>query len=188
MSEESSGFLKVDGAVENEETWAYDRLLALPEADQVADVGKLVAGMVGSGVRLKAILNSAKPISGSDYATFHSEDGKFAASLSLADAIEKGILIYQREGLPLPVSKGGPTRLAIPSGDNECANVKGVVRIEVTVGKGLDTTYDPFHDIPEIHGHDHGPGHEHDHSHGHGHDHSHDHGHEHSHGDQGHSH
>lgn len=187
MTDVSSCFLKVNGAVENEEAWDYDRLASLPEEDQIEDVGKCVAGMVGSGVRLKALLNSAHPIAGSDYATFHSEDGKFAASLSLAEATEKGILIYKRDGGPMPVSKGGPTRLAIPCGDNECANVKGVVRIEVTVGKGLDTTYDPFHDIPEIHGHSHGPGH--DHSHNHDHDHSHEHSHDHSHdGDHSHSH
>lgn len=161
--------LKVDGAVENAGEWDYESLLNLPQEDQIEDVSKLVAGMAGSGVRVRAILNKAIPISGSDYATFHSQDGKFAASIALSEVVENGILIYKRDGAPLHVSKGGPARLAIPCGENECSNVKGVIRIEMTVGKGKDTTWDPDHDNPEIHGHAHGPGHSHDHDHDHSH-------------------
>ncbi len=183
MATEEGFVLKVDGAVENAKKWNYEALAGLPQGDQIEDVSTLVAGMVGSGVRVKAILNEAKPISGSDYATFHSLDGKFAASVSLSEVLENGILIYKRDGGPIPVSKGGPVRLAIPCGENECANVKGVNRIEMTVGKGKDTTWDPDHDNPEIHGHAHGPGHSHDHGHDHNHDNdNHEHGHDHDHG------
>jgi len=157
--------LLVDGAVEKTGTWNYATLLGLPEEYQVRDVSKVVAGMAGRGVRVKALIDAACPASESDHATFHSSDGKFVASIPLEDVLESGILIYQREGSPLPESKGGPVRLAIPCGENECNNVKSVIRVELNIGKGLDTTYDPDHDNPEIHGHSHDNGHHHDHSH-----------------------
>ena len=170
MSE--TGFsLTVDGAVEQAGKWNYQSFLDLPEAFQVADVGKEVAGMAGRGVRVKALLNAARPLPDADHATFHSADGKFVASIPLSEVLDTGILIYQRDGAPLPESKGGPVRLAIPCGENECNNVKSVIRIEMNVGKGLDTTWDPDHDNPEIHGHAHD--HPHSHAHGDGHPHTH---------------
>ncbi len=191
MNSDSNFTLEIDGTVEKPIKWDYESLMNIPSEHQIEDVSKVVASMAGSGVRVKALLNAAMPLSHSDHVTFHSQDGKFAASVSLEDTMDRAILIYQRDGQPLPESKGGPLRLAIPQGDDECSNVKSVIRIEVTSGKGKDTTYDPFHDIPEIHGHSHeghshDHGHDHDHDHGHSHeDHSHDHGHDHG---QGHSH
>jgi len=171
-SQMGDGFtLSVDGAVKKNGAWDYTSLLGLSAEYQVEDVSKVVAGMVGSGVRVKALINAAHPLPESDHATFHSSDGKFVASIPLEDVLESGILIYQRDGGPLSESKGGPVRLAIPCGENECNNVKSVIRIELNVGKGLDTTYDPDHDNPEIHGHSHDDGHSHDHSHDEGHSH-----------------
>ncbi len=180
MTEESEFTLEVDGAVQKSVKWGYESILNIPSEYQIEDVSQHVAGMSGKGVRVKALLNAAMPLSHSDHVTFHSQDGKFAASVPLDDTMDRAILIYQRDGAPLPESKGGPLRLAIPQGDDECSNVKSVIRVEVTSGKGKDTTYDPFHDIPEIHGHSH-DGHDHNHSHDHSHDHGHDHEHGHSH-------
>ncbi|MFQ5543458.1 MAG: molybdopterin-dependent oxidoreductase [Nitrospiria bacterium] len=174
MEGEDRTTLKIDGAVEKVVEWDYESLLALPEEEQVEDVSKFVAGMLGSGVRVKALVNPANPLSESDHATFHSQDGRFVASVPSKEALEKGILIYKRDGGPLPEKKGGPLRLAMPHGENECANVKSVIRIEMSIGKGLDTTFDPDHDNPEIHGHSHDKGHSHGHDHNHGdHDHTH---------------
>ncbi len=176
MAGESKFTLQVDGAVQKPVKWGYESLESIPAEYQVEDVSQYVAGMAGSGVQVKALLNAAIPLAASDHVTFHSQDGKFAASVALDEITERGILIYKRDGAPLPEAKGGPVRLAIPQGEDECSNVKSVIRIEVTAGKGVDTTYDPFHDIPEIHGHAH-DGHSHNHSHDH--DHGHDHGHSH---------
>jgi len=49
------------------------------------------------------------------------------------------VLVYELAGEPLPESKGGPFRLVTPGLGDLCANVKGVARIEVTVGTGTDT-------------------------------------------------
>lgn len=197
MATDRKSILTVEGTVQKKREWTYEELSRLPKEHQVEDVSRLVAGMEGTGVRIKAVLKESNPLSKADHVTFHSQDGKFAASISLRDALENGILIYKRDGGPLSDTKGGPLRLIVPHGDNACANVKSVFKIELTVGKGKDTTWDPDHDNPAIHGHshDHGHGHDHhDHGHDHGghdhdhHDHGHDHGHDHHDHDHGHSH
>lgn len=198
MAGKGKSLITVEGTVQKKTEWSYDDLSRLPKEHQIDDVSRLVSGIDGAGIRVKALIKESSPLSKADHVTFHSLDGKFAASIPLREAVEKGILVYQREGKPLPESKGGPLRLVVPHGDNACSNVKSVFRIEVTVGKGKDTTWDPDHDNPEIHGHSHDHGHDHDHHdhaqdhhdhdhHDHGHDH-HDHGHDHDHHDHGHSH
>jgi DMSO/TMAO reductase YedYZ molybdopterin-dependent catalytic subunit len=194
---ESPIILRIEGSVTEEKGWTYEELVGLPREAQIEDVSKVDSGIAGSGVRVAAIISRAKPASRADHATFHSKDGRFAASLPLGEVLERGILVYKRDGGPLPAAKGGPVRLVVPQGDDACANVKSVERIEITVGKGKDTTVDPDHDNPAIHGHAHGPGgkhshgHDHDdhgHDHGKKHEHGHDHGHDHDHHDHGHAH
>ncbi|NOT23185.1 MAG: molybdopterin-dependent oxidoreductase, partial [Nitrospiraceae bacterium] len=46
---------------------------------------------------------------------------------------------YELDGAPLTESKGGPFRLVTPGLWDLCDNVKGVGRIEVTIGTGRDT-------------------------------------------------
>jgi 2-dehydropantoate 2-reductase len=53
--------------------------------------------------------------------------------------LEWGILLYEVDGEPVPEMKGGPFRLVTPGLGDLCANVKGVARIEVTIGTGTDT-------------------------------------------------
>lgn len=187
--DEDQIILRVDGSVTEEGAWTYEDLAKLPKELQVEDVSKVEPDIPGAGVLVKGLISKAKPASRADHATFHSGDGRFAASIPLQDVVERGILVYKRDGAPLLPGKGGPVRFVIPQGDDACANVKSVNRIEITSGKGKDTTFDPDHDNPEIHGHAHGPG-KHSHDHGdHGHDHGHDHGdHGHEGHDQGHHH
>ena len=200
MATGQKSILKVEGNVGKKMEWSYEALSRLPKADQVDDVSRLVSGMAGSGVRVRALLKESNPSPKADHVTFHSLDGKFAASIPLQDAIENGILIYKRDGGPLSDSKGGPIRLIVPHGDNACSNVKSVIKMELTVGRGKDTTTgDPDHDNPEIHGHSHDHPHDHDHDHHehdqhdhdkadhHDHD-EHDHGHGHGHDHHGHDH
>jgi len=71
--------------------------------------------------------------------TFHSADGQYSASLHLKEASESGILIYKLDGRPLPREEGGPFRLVTPSLGDWGASVKGLARIEFTVGPGKDT-------------------------------------------------
>ena len=58
-------------------------------------------------------------------------DGKYAATFTLQQAKDFGLLLYELDGEPLPDGKGGPFRLITPGLGDLCANVKGVRRIEV---------------------------------------------------------
>jgi len=133
------GILRIEGAVIQPITLDCDALAKLPAEYQISDVGALVPGMRGRGVRMKGLLEVPALTIGADHATFHSADGRFAASLTLKQATEHGILIYQLDEEPLPEQDGGPYRLVTPGLGDLCANVKGVVRIELTEGPGKDT-------------------------------------------------
>ncbi len=131
--------LKIDGQVIQPLTFDAEALAKLPQQEQVADVSALQPEARGRGVRVKGLLAVATGKIGADHVTFHSVDGKFAASLTLKEAADAGLLIYQRDGRPLTAPEGGPFRLITPGLDDRCANVKGVARIEFTVGPGRDT-------------------------------------------------
>ena len=74
-----------------------------------------------------------------DHVTFHSSDGQYAATLTLQQTHDFGMLVYELDGQPLPVAKGGPYRLITPGLGDLCANVKNVGRIEIRAGSGKDT-------------------------------------------------
>lgn len=131
--------LCIDGAVLQPVTLDRRAFAQLPAEYQVPDVGSLQPGMKGQGVRVQGLLNIPALVIGADYVTFHADDGRFAASLTLSQAREHGILVYQIDGEPIPVNKGGPFRLITPGLGDLCAHVKGVSRMEVGCGPGKDT-------------------------------------------------
>ena len=67
---------------------------------------------------------------------------KRESSLTLQQAQDFGLLLYELDGQPLPDGKGGPYRLVTPGLGDLCANVKAVGRIEVRAGSGKDTRPD----------------------------------------------
>ena len=71
--------------------------------------------------------------------THYAADGKYSACLTLEQARDHGVLVYELDGAPLPDTKGGPFRLVTPGLGDLCANVKGVSRIEITKGPDRDT-------------------------------------------------
>ena len=116
--------------------------LFLDQADTeclVPDVGTVLPGMRGKGVRVKALFQLAKPGIDVDHATFFSRDGQYSVCLSLDQARDFGILVYELDGEPLPAQKGGPFRLITPGLGDLCANVKDVCRIQLSHGMGSDT-------------------------------------------------
>jgi len=133
------GTLKIDGAVIQPIALDSAALEKLPAEHQVPDVSTLVPGMKGRGIKVKGLLEVPALAIGADHVTFHSQDGQFAASLTMKQATENGILVYQLDGEPLSESKGGPFRLVTPGLGDLCAHVKGVTRIELTKGPGRDT-------------------------------------------------
>ena len=95
--------------------------------------------MKGRGIRVKSLLDIPALAIGANHVTFHASDRKYSACLTLQQAREYGILVYELDGAALPDEKGGPLRLVAPGLGDLCANVKGVVRIEITSGPGRDT-------------------------------------------------
>ncbi len=117
----------------------HQSLSKLSDEYHVQDIGSVMPGMEGKGIRLQGLLEVPALKVGVDHVTFHSKDDLFSASLTLQQAKEFGILLYEYNDGPFPEEKGGPYRLVTPGLGDLCANVKGVVRIELTKGKGKDT-------------------------------------------------
>ncbi|NIP84303.1 MAG: molybdopterin-dependent oxidoreductase [Planctomycetales bacterium] len=97
-------------------------------------------------MRLAGVLDLVQPHPAVRYLTLHASRDDFHASLPLDQVQQRGMFIYERAGQPLDDSAGGPLRFTIEDfascqhGEiDECANVKFVDRIELSVERGLDT-------------------------------------------------
>jgi len=134
-----SVLLRIDGQVIQPLAFDIEALAKLPATEQIPDVSVEVVDMQGQAVRVRALLNIATCKVGADHVTFHSADGQYAASLHFTEAAESGILIYKRDGRPLSKEEGGPFRLITPGLGDGRVNVKGVTRIEFTIGPGRGT-------------------------------------------------
>lgn len=135
--------LEVTGEVTSSKRFTFDELKRLP--GQVADVGALLPGREGQGVRLASILAAAGPGKEAAYMTLSTGDGAFSASVPRAIVAERGIVVYALNGQPLPEAKGGPVRFYIQDVDScgvadldQCANVKHLARIELSRTPGRD--------------------------------------------------
>jgi 2-dehydropantoate 2-reductase len=116
-----------------------ETLAAFPASAQVPDVGALVPGRAGRGVRLSAIVARAAPESNVRFVNIQSADPKFAVSVPIGEVLEHGIVVYELDGAPLAAEKGGPFRLLVCGHADECVNVKQLARLEFTPAAGRDT-------------------------------------------------
>lgn len=115
---------------------AVDRawLAALP--GQIDDVGVLVPGRSGRGVRLREVFAGALAHSQGGPAlpgpgqrlVVVARDG-FAAPPTPVGELLDGVLVHSLGDDALPASQGGPFRLLVPGRTDACGNVKGVVRL-----------------------------------------------------------
>lgn len=143
---DSFPILTVDGAVERPRHFSYDELKSLPEPDQVRDVSRFPSRKRGDGVTLEAILRLVGPRPEVNYVTLHAGRDDFHVSVPLAPIRDEGIILYRLDGTALPREQGGPVRFLIrdPAACHtdeldDCANVKYLDRIELTIRKGRDT-------------------------------------------------
>ncbi|MBL8076073.1 MAG: 2-dehydropantoate 2-reductase [Nitrospira sp.] len=132
------GRVRIEGAVVQPVSFDRVALAALPAEHQL-DVSTVMPGMQGQGIRLKGLLEVPALAIDADHVVFDASDGTYSACLTLRQAREHGVLIYELDGAALPDTKGGPFRLVTPGLGDLCANVKGVARIEITKGPGRDT-------------------------------------------------
>ena len=133
------GIVRIDGAVVQPVSLSRAALAQLPQEQQVSDINQLIPSMRGRAIRIKGLLDIPALAVDADHVTFHSVDGKYAATLTLQQAQDFGLLLYELDDQPLPDGKGGPYRLVTPGLGDLCANVKAVGRIEVRAGSGKDT-------------------------------------------------
>jgi 2-dehydropantoate 2-reductase len=133
------GIVAIDGAVVQAVSLDRSAMQQLPSEYQIDDVSRKMPSMRGRAITVKGLLDIPALQLDADHVTFHSADGQYAATLTLAQAKEFGLLVYELDGEPLADGKGGPFRLITPGLGDLCANVKGVSRIEVRRGGGKDT-------------------------------------------------
>ena len=133
------GMVRIDGAVVQPVSLDRAAIRQLPSEHQVDDVSVHMPSMKGRAIKVRGLLDVPALGIEADHVTFHSIDGKYAATLTLKQARDYGLLLYEVDSEPLPDGKGGPFRLITPGLGDLCANVKGVGRIEVRVGSGKDT-------------------------------------------------
>ncbi|MBX3338820.1 MAG: 2-dehydropantoate 2-reductase, partial [Nitrospira sp.] len=133
------GIVRIDGAVVQPVSLTRTALGQLPQEHRVDDISEVMPSMRGRAIRVKGLLEIPALAVDADHVTFHSVDGKYAATLTLQQARDFGLLLYELDGQPLSDGKGGPYRLVTPGLGDLCANVKAVGRIEVRAGSGEDT-------------------------------------------------
>lgn len=137
--------LTLDGAVERPKQLTFTDLARLPEEYQVRDVSRLDPKRSGNAVRLEGLLAAAGVQSTARWLTLHATADDFHASIPLDAVRQRAIVLYQLADGPLPAKAGGPFRFFIPDSAacktaevDECANVKFVDRIELSVERGHD--------------------------------------------------
>ena len=131
------GIVRIDGAVVQPVSLTRTALGQLPQEHRVDDISEVMPSMRGRAIRVKGLLEIPALAVDADHVTFHSVDGKYAATLTLQQARDFGLLLlYELDGQPLPDGKGGPYRLVTPGLGDLCANVKAVGRIEVRRDRG----------------------------------------------------
>jgi DMSO/TMAO reductase YedYZ molybdopterin-dependent catalytic subunit len=128
--------LKVGGLVDQPFTLTYDELVAMPPTKLSRDfqcvTGWRVPAVDWKGVRVADLLDRAGVQAEATALKFHSFDGAYTESLTLAQARRDDVIIaYQLEGSPLSDEHGGPARLYVAPmyGYKSC---KWLDRIELT--------------------------------------------------------
>lgn len=150
--------LRIDGHVERIVELTYADLADIPADQQIQDVSRIDPKRKGDAVTLVGLLNLARPKVAAVYLGLHSATDDFHASIPLAPVRDSAFLIYRLDGKPLAVNAGGPVRFYIPDHAachtdeiDECANVKFVDHIELTVEKGFDNRPDDEQEHAKLH-------------------------------------
>jgi DMSO/TMAO reductase YedYZ molybdopterin-dependent catalytic subunit len=138
---DNSVLLRIDGAAERPLDLTFADLRSLPPEDQVADVSRFHPDRRGDGVTLEALLRLARPRPEANYLTLHAGRDDFHVSIPLGAVRAEGLVVYRLGEGRLGVEQGGPIRFLIkdPAACHDCANVKYLDRIELTIRRGRDT-------------------------------------------------
>lgn len=109
------------------------------------DVNRIDERRTGTAVALSDVLKLVEVSPEATHVTLHAADG-FAASVPIEEVRDRALIIYAWDNAPLPDAAGGPLRFFVPDAAacrtadvDTCANVKSLVRIELSIGPGADT-------------------------------------------------
>ena len=111
--------LKIGGLVEQPLSLSYDELRALPRVHQVSTfhcvTGWTVDNVHWGGVRLKDVLDHARPQASGHALRFVSMEVPYVDYLTMPQASQHDVMLaYEMDGKPLPQEHGAPVRLIIP--------------------------------------------------------------------------
>jgi len=130
--------LELGGLVERPATYSFDDLLAFEQVEQETTLmcisnpvgGGLMSNAVWTGVRLRDLLELARPASTALEVVTHGVDA-YSDTFPLASAMDPTtLLVHLMNGEPLPDRHGAPVRVVLPGFYGE-KQVKWVTRIEV---------------------------------------------------------
>lgn len=133
------GLFAIEGEVERPQSFSSLDLQEIHRYYQVPDLSLVDERLSGKAVRLRRLLDLVGPVYGTQYLTIESADGGFSASLPIAEVGRTALIVYERDGKPLPLDQGGPTRFLVPYHPDACVNVKALGRIVVSRKPGRDT-------------------------------------------------
>jgi DMSO/TMAO reductase YedYZ molybdopterin-dependent catalytic subunit len=110
--------LRVFGLVEHEQTFTWDALHQLPEAEVVVDIHCVTKwskfDMRWTGVRARDVLAQCGIDSRATHVLQHAEYG-YTTNTPLADVLaDEAIIAWSVDGEPVPAEHGGPVRMVIP--------------------------------------------------------------------------
>ena len=132
-----AGFrLVVDGLVRQTRSFDLRSLTDLAGVERIRDfecvTGWKVDDVVWRGILVRDLVADAGPLAEASHLTFHSRDGVYTDSLSIAQAAADDTMIaLEMNGRPLPLRHGGPARLVVPTMYGY-KSVKWVGRIQLT--------------------------------------------------------
>jgi DMSO/TMAO reductase YedYZ molybdopterin-dependent catalytic subunit len=130
--------LEIAGRLRHPRSYRYDELRALPAVTQETTLqcisngigGGLMSNAIWKGVALRTLLEAAVPIPGGEEVLCRGLDG-YTDTISAEKALNPTTLIvYEMNGVPLPVRHGFPARLIVPGLVGE-KSVKWITRIEL---------------------------------------------------------
>lgn len=157
----SDAILKIDGEVANPTSFSFEDLASFDESVQIIDVSQIEPSRQGDAIRLQGLLDRVNVQANAAFLGLHSAHDDFHASIPLAQVRERAFVIYRLDGKPLPREKGGPARFFIldhascnTDDIDECANVKFVDHMELTVERGFDNRPQDEEEHARLHEHD----------------------------------
>src|SRR4051794_13455148 len=104
--------LAIDGAVDSELRLTYEELST--RNDLKPDVKVELSGRPSSGIPFVNLMKITGVQPAATHVTLHAEHDSFSASVPLS-AVQDAVVIFEINGSPIDVNKGGPFRFYIPN-------------------------------------------------------------------------